>query len=515
MPDIVVNNSFVERNMGHGVSVDYMRSLVLIHQSNLTDNIFGSGLNVRGGAGDINVTYSTITNNIGDGVNITYEGGIQNVTRSTISNNQGRGIAIWFNETGQDTKITHETSVAYSTFEGNLDIGLLVGNFCRENFVNVSTNTFEHSQQAALHLESCWLEDKPIRNAHIGHNLFLRNQRLAISVSPAVNMNLTIEWNELHENRRGTLKVFNEDLNELEILPLKALITENTFMYNTGLYVMLLTLNIRALDQHLLATRNTLKYNNINEAYPSIISRSKASGVVCIGSNNVRIYRNLLENPESLHELTSHTLDQTSPINATFNWLGKKSENEVFERVFDRRDRYTLALIKFRPFLLSDNNMDTPVISLTQKEEPDFYDPRDPSIIGGEINGNIALTNDFYRVIKDINVQPTGLLTIPFGTTLEFAEGVGMMITGTLRTEGSDNKKVRFTLAGITEKEKIEALIIGGHINDLPENMTSMNKTEDDDDITPRDQNSTYIEPDMPLKLVGGKDELEGRLMVY
>ncbi|KAB7501563.1 Protein bark beetle [Armadillidium nasatum] len=516
IPDISVNNSVSERNVGHGVSVDNMQSLVLIHKSNLTDNIYGSGLNVRGGSGDVNVTYSTITNNIGDGVNVTYEGGVQNVTWSVVANNVGRGVAFWYNESGHDTKTHQETGVAYTTFTNNLDVGLLVGNFCREAIVNVSTNLFLEGNKAALQVDSCWRDAGEIRTLLIGHNSFIRNNRLAISIAPAVKMNLSIFWNEFHENKRGTLKIYNEDLIELEKLPTQAKIFENTFSYNSGIYVMLLTLNLRALDQYLFVTRNTIKNNFINEAYKSMASRSKPSGVVCIGSFNIELYRNLIENPRSLYELSSLTLDQSTPINATFNWLGSKDEVELFDRVFDRRDRYTLAVIEFHPFLLSNNNMDTPVVSQPQYSEPEFFSPKDDTMIGGEVNGNIVLTKNFYNVVRDIYVQDTGILTIPFGTTLEFSEGIGLMVTGTLRTEGAGDDRVRFTLSGTTEKEKIKALIEGGHIDELPENMTSSNKSSSVDDVGAEDlSNSTVVTPEIPVKLAGGKDDMEGRLMVF
>lgn len=517
IPDISFNNSISERNIGHGLSVDNMRSLVLVQRSNLTDNMFGSGLNVRGGAGDVNVTFSTVTNNIGDGVNVTYEGGVQNVTWTTVSNNVGRGVALWFNESGLDTELHQETGVAHSTFVGNLDVGLLVGNFCREAFVNISTNHFADGNKAAVQVESCWRPEGEIRKTLIGHNTFVRNKRLAISVSPAVNMNLTIYWNEFQKNERGTLKIYNEDLIELEKLPLTGNIAENRFMYNSGIYVMLLTLNIRTLDQHLLVTRNTVKNNEIQEAYSTIASRSKASGVICIGSFNVELYRNLIENPQSSYELSSHTPDQSSPINASYNWLGTKEEMELFERVFDRRDRYTLAVIEFHPFLLSDNNVDTPVISHPQQEsEPFFFHPEDESLIGGEVNGNIILKRPFYSVVRDIYVQHTGVLSIPFGTTLEFAEGVGVMVTGTLLSEGYGDKRVRFTLAGTTEREKIRALVENGHLDELPDNMTtSSNKTAEGELGEEHGENVTASQgPEVPVKLLGGKDEMEGRLMV-
>lgn len=509
--DISLQNSFVGNNSGNGVAVENMRSLVHVHQSNLTQNVYGSGLNVKMGAGDVNVTYSTINRNIGDGVNITYEGGLQNVTWSNIVDNELRGFAVWFNESGLNTKIQQETGVAYSTISGNLDVGLRIGNFCRDAFVNISGNTFTEGHRAAVEIESCWLRNGGKRIVQMGQNLFQKNHRLAVKISPAVNMNLTIEYNEFQQNEQGTLMIYNEDKVELPGLPFGGLILRNNFRDNTGWYVLRLALSLRGLDQNLLVEKNTIKNNIVKELYSNIQSRSRASGVVCVGSSNVILFRNLIENHESMYEISSHTTDQSTPINATYNWLGSKFEREIFERILDRRDRYNLALVVFHPFLLSSNNVETPVTEAGQMSEPDFFDPVDNHIVGGEVNGEITLHDGIYTVTRDIFVHYTGTLTIAFGTTLEFAEGTGMMVAGLLRTEGSSGKRdVRFTLQGTSQQE--EALLRAALL--AQENEIMLNGT-DTANITADAQALNVTEgPTVFVKLVGGRDELEGRLMV-
>lgn len=397
MFDVRVSDSYVADNSGHGVVAEHMRSLVHIHRSNLTHNLFGSGLNVRGGAGDVNITHSTITNNLGDGVNVTYEGGVQNVTWSSITDNQLRGMAVWFNESGQNTGIKHETAVAYSDISRNLDVGLRVGNFCRNNFVNISENHFTGGERGpAVEVESCWQRDGGMRLVQIGQNLFRENKRLALKISPAVNMNLTLEYNEFEANQHGTMLIFNEDKVELPLLPFSGRVYRNYFRDNTGWYVLRLALSLLGLDQTLQVEKNTIKGNIVKELYPTFQSRSRASGVVCVGSHNVVLYRNLIENPGSLYELASHTTDQSAPINATFNWLGSKFERDIFERILDRRDRYNLALVVFHPFLLSSTNVETPVTETGQLSEPSFFDPTDDHIIGGEVSSLIPVCLFIY-----------------------------------------------------------------------------------------------------------------------
>lgn len=514
MYDLSLRDSIVRNNSGHGVAVDYMRSLVHIHRSNLTHNYFGSGLNVRQGAGDVNVTHSTVTNNIGDGVNITYEGGLQNVTWSTVAGNKLRGVAVWFNESGQDTGIHQETAVAYSTVTNNFDVGLRVGNFCRPSFVNISSNTFSEGHAAALEIESCWQRDGKGRTVQIGQNMFRENQRLAIKISPVVNMNLTVEYNEFHNNRHGTVLLYNEDKVELPSLPFRGMLYKNNFRGNSGWYVLRLGLSLGGLDQNLRLERNVIKENTVEELFKVFHSRSRASGVVCVASSNIVLYRNLLENPESRYELASHTTDQSNPIMATHNWLGSKYEQEIFRRILDRRDLYNLALVQFHPYLLSNTNPETQVMQQGPESEPEFFDPSDSHTIGGEVNGEVTLKDGLYTVTRDIYVHKTGTLSIAFGTTLEFAEGMGMMVAGLLLTEGSDgNRDVKFTLQGTTEKEEVleraayfsgeeeVALNATGNVT-LPE-VHALNVTRDEDEA-----------PSVPVKLMGGRDSLEGRLMV-
>lgn len=515
IPDLSLTETIVANNSGHGVSVENLRSGVYIHKSQLVDNVFGSGLNVRRGAGDVNVTYSTIRGNLGDGVNVTYEGGLQNVTWSEISNNKLRGVALWFNETGQNTSIRQETGVAYSGIIENLETGLLVGNFCREAFINITSNKFIDGKQAAIEIGSCWNTTENERTTFITHNLFKRNNRLAIKLMPAVNTNLTIEWNEFYENHQGTILIRNEDLPELDLLPLVGKISDNFFKRNTGRYVMLLSLKTPGIYQSLMVTRNTLQDNEVQEPYRTLTSRSHAAGVICLGSNNINVYRNLVQNPKSRYEICSHSFDQSIPINATYNWLGEKTEAGLFNRILDRRDRYNLALISFHPYLLSDNNVETPVISTDQMSEPNFFDPNDKQVIGGEVNGNIMLTEKHYYVKRDIYVHSTGILTISFGTTLEFEESIGIMVAGLIRTEGSKDKEVRFTLSGTVEAENLkkqEENRMAEELNGIVDESTDKELTVEE--LTERSFNMTDLAPDVRVKLVGGQDAMEGRLMV-
>lgn len=43
-------------------------------------------------------------------------------------------------------------------------------------------------------------------------------------------------------------------------------------------------------------------------------------------SNNVRVERNILQNPESRYELGSHLIEPNTEIDCRHNWIGDKDE---------------------------------------------------------------------------------------------------------------------------------------------------------------------------------------------
>jgi len=54
---------------------------------------------------------------------------------------------------------------------------------------------------------------------------------------------------------------------------------------------------------------------------------------------------------ESLYEIGSHLIEPNTELDCRNNWLGHKNERLVWERVFDRDDRYNLAKINYIPYL--------------------------------------------------------------------------------------------------------------------------------------------------------------------
>lgn len=436
--DLNVTNSVVTNNGARGVLAENIRSLLHVQGTTLRENQM-AGIQVTDGAGDVNVTSSHLSHNFGDGVNMTYSGGRVNISYSVIEANRGHGVVAWFNETSLKFAINPEIIVAYNTLSMNQWTSVVVGNFCTPGSVNVSGNVFNHSHWNALEIQSCW-KPAPLRQVTVGHNQFLHNNRLGVVISPAVSINALIEHNLFRYHELGCLLIRNPDALELEPLSSSVTVINNRFEYNKGWFVANLGLSQYAGDaQTMLFTRNWIKRNTIRQPFASVglHPRSRVAAVVVVASSNVNITRNMIDNPDSNYEIGSHLEDQQIEISVIKNWLGARNERDFYYRLFDRKDRYNLARVAYKPFLLHDTNFDTDSVSNMQDFVPSFVTPGSREI-GGEVTGQEELVDPgIYHVTRDIVIHPTGRLTVAFGVTLRFEHSLGMMVGGELAAEGS------------------------------------------------------------------------------
>jgi len=61
-----------------------------------------------------------------------------------------------------------------------------------------------------------------------------------------------------------------------------------------------------------------------------------------------------------------------------------------------------------------------------------------------------TLANSPYRAINDVIVDPGVLLTIEPGVIVQFADGFSLIVEGSLRSVGTENKKIRFTSSRVS-----------------------------------------------------------------
>ncbi|XP_048517043.1 protein bark beetle isoform X2 [Dendroctonus ponderosae] len=502
--DLNVSRSDISENVGRGIAVDNLKSQVHIHRTSISKNEHVAGIHVTNGVGDVNVTQSRVSFNEGDGINITYTGGSRNISRSSISSNQGYGVAVWLNNT-KETEflfVNQTTVIQYSEIYKNLEVGVLHGNHCGPALFNFTGNSFTNSLNDALEILSCWSPTETLTTLQVGHNKFIGNEKISLKLYPAVNMQANIEFNHFRQGTFGGLLIKNQPLQEFNVLKSDITVQQNYFLNNSGVFVANLALSPYAEEQYLLFTRNFVKNNRIVEPFQpldgsvsNLNPRSRVAAPVVIGSSNVEVYRNIIENPDSQYEIGSHLEDQSKIINATYNWLGSSSDQMIYHRIFHRYDRYNLAKVSFVPFLIHNSHPLTTKINPNQLYIPKFSTSGSDKV-GGEIEGEETLSKGEYTVERDITIRPGGKLTIEPGVTLRFPPSIGMMVGGRLEARGIEPDSIQFTL-----KENIVH---------PPENDTY----ETEALIVESDTEVVQLEPKSPIRLLGGREETEGRLQV-
>uniref|UniRef100_A0A8D8T2J5 Protein bark beetle n=2 Tax=Cacopsylla melanoneura TaxID=428564 RepID=A0A8D8T2J5_9HEMI len=504
--ELNVTDSTIADNSGRGVAIEHMRSQLDISGSSISNNKHVAGVHVLYGSGHVNISHSRISFNKGNGVNISFTGGITNVTRSSLSSNTGFGLSLWLNDTmDPEFKSYHqETIVSYSEIFKNVETGVLIGNYCRENaIVNISSNYFNLSFDNAIEIKTCYrqLDKTNLLKLIIGHNVFVANKKLGILINPALNMNSVIEHNRFTKHTYGTILIKNPNVNFYDLLPVNIIIRNNEFYENKGVFVVSLGLSPYSEAQRIIFTWNFIRDNIIREPFDSgghlesrrLVPRSRVAAAVVIGSANVQVFRNIIHNHESEYEIGSHLEDQSQVINCTYNWLGYNTEEKIFNRLFHRKDRYNLAKILYLPYLLHNSNPGASTIMAFATFVPQFHTPGS-SIVGGEVDGIETLRAGEYVVVRDINVRPGGRLSLEPSVTLRFAPGVGMMVAGKLEARGRGPNDIRLTL-----KENRNDVFEGTGSGAMEEGVTGIPVSSD------------YSSS---VRLVGGRSNNEGRLQV-
>ncbi|KAK5644294.1 hypothetical protein RI129_008139 [Pyrocoelia pectoralis] len=501
--ELNVSRSDVSRNSGRGIALNNLRSQLHVHECSISKNDHVAGIHITSGVGHVNITNSKISFNRGDGINITYTGGNRNISHSSISSNAGYGIAIWLNDTTESEYhfINQTTVVEYSEVVKNADIGILHGNFCGSSYINITGNKFGDSLDTALEVLSCWLPTNNSTKLQIGHNTFLSNEKVSIKIMPALNLHAHFEYNWFKHGEYGSIVIKNQPLEEFNVLPTKILMEQNYFFENKGYFVVNLGLSPYADRQSLIFTRNFVKFNNITEPFQSkdgsaskLNPRSRVAAALVIASNNVVIYRNIIENPTTKYEIGSHLEDQSKVINCSYNWLGFSEEEKIFHRIFDRTDRYNLAKVVFVPYLLHNSNPSTTRFNYLPLYVPIFH-KQHLNVVGGEVEGEESLVAGEYVIEKDINIRPGGKLTLEPGVTLRFPASVGIMVGGRLEAHGIGPDSIKFTM-----KEEIN------HPIDSETYETDVEKVND--------EAAVVAESTIPIRLLGEKAPTEGRLQV-
>lgn len=488
--DLNVTECHISNNNGRGIWLrDGVAGLSVVG-TEIQENSHVAGIHIDGGVGDILVNTSDISRNQGDGINATYAGGYKHIERSFVHGNSRRGIALWFNETSRWIPFNFTTHVAFSNISSNGDIGVLLGNVCRADaFSNVSMSTFGANGGAAVVYQSCWMKTGTrgkIDVLHITHNIFGGaaelggSHRPSIQMTPALNVNATIKHNSFMNHTSGVIWIENKEHGEyLEHHADKVAeidIAENDFRLNSGTFVARIGVVHGSRVQKLNFHHNRLEENSIRQHFAHLKPRSRVAAVLAVTSNNTLIRRNKFVNPDSEYELGSHLEDHSSVIDASLNFWGfeaRTSANvplQIYNRIFDRKDRYNLAPVQFLQYLLTGLDLDTEEqISLSYERDKIMqFKARGTQEIGGEVMGDVTLETGRYTVTKDIFVRRNSRLLIKPGTTLQFEQSIGIMVQGKLESDGS-SEQIVYTALSVAPVEEEEP-----ELEPLPEEMPSL-----------------------------------------
>ena len=438
----------MSNNTGYGVNIQDVRSKVSFNASVISDNGYGAGIRVYQGAAEVAINSTKIERNMKAGVNITYSGGYQLINVSTIANNYGYGVIteyLLLNRT--KIELIQKMEVVKSIFMLNEWTAFRIGNYCLGGHYLFNESYFAFNKHETIEYLSCNISTPKATNFSMAFNEFKGNVRHAVLMSPLINTVGTFTNNTFTEHKLGVLRINNGyDFIEnrwYKEFDVKYKIYENTFMRNTGRYVVNLRLSQPCLKHEIEFKFNKLVDNTIIDPFPGLNPRSNADSVIVVSSGNILVQRNFLHNPDSVREIATHLIDPSVTILANYNWWNTDEHALIYPRIFDQNQRFNLAEIRYHPVLMESwlyGTFDTSHL-------PEYRWPFERiERIGGVLEG-YYITNQFrtrFIVDRDIIILKDAFMEIRPGTTLEFMPSIGMVVHGRLKADGANVKFGKF-----------------------------------------------------------------------
>ena len=152
---------------------------------------------------------------------------------------------------------------------------------------------------------------------------------------------------------------------------------------------------------------------------------------------------NKFNNPSYMRELCVRfpATSWSDVVNVTHNWWGTVIGSEVRDRILDFDDNYDFAIADDWPFLLSG---DDPTSTTVNRH--DFK--QHGKVLSGRLFDSITLkaSQSPYSVTSDLTVVDNVTLTIEAGVTVKVSPGMSILVAGVLKTHGTLDKPVTFTI---------------------------------------------------------------------
>lgn len=514
--DLNVTSSIITNNNGRGIWIENQRTGTVVNHTTVANNSYVAGVHLfsqLSPLGDFIVNNSRILNNKGDGVNITLQGvGYFHVDRSEVRFNEHQAIALWLNETivrDFNQYAFFYSSLTYSLIDSNGGIGFLHGNVCHSAAsINISMNHI-HSNLNGIEIHSCTKNSPDVKLLKflINNNQMSSNKRLAIKMSTIARINEgIISHNTFTGHSKGVIYINSQedifDDSYFESLPVNIAISDNVFTANRGLFVVNIGVQDNSHNQVIYFTRNKLHDNHIVQPHPTLNPRSRVAAVVVVSSSNTIVTKNNMVNPLSEFEIGTHLESHSRIINASLNYFGSLSNQGqtllIYERIFDRKNRYNLAQVEFLQYRTSEVDFETLTMLSLDRERDKIMPFRQAQKIGGEVSGDILLEAGTFEVAKDIFIRPGSRLRISSGALLIFQQSIGMMVQGKLECLGSPRYPILltasertvnpFTASGVPSNVPSLSLDISRDITSRHDNQTDLtslvNRVDDSNDLS-------------------------------
>lgn len=406
----------------------------------------GHGLFFRFSSGHLVMKNVTVSNNTQNGIHIESSAVSPRATFFDVEtgHNLQTGLHVFlasnitlerFKSIGnQDHGIYVTRSPLYLT-EGEISHNEKRGIFVLINIYNfhvisITDSHISFSKDTAVHIQTSWNSYR--------HSVFMRRNVIelnSVTNSHAVFLDSTVS--------PGTILVEDNSIND-------------NIAGGTNSYVIYILQNSNARIDFLRnnITRNTgrfILYYDAPQTVERLFHRNRWTDNTATGTPpstiNIRsgltsvFFEETIVNPNNLYEFYVQTLANPLRINATHNWWGFETDEQVIDRIYDFRDNGNLATVEHFPFLLSDDPSDV-----------GYNVTRASFVVNGTIQGvleeDLTLTKDGspYTIIGDLLISSTATLTIEPGVELLVDSNKLIAIQGgKLIAQGTSDEPILFT----------------------------------------------------------------------
>lgn len=374
--------------------------------------------------------------------------------------------------------------VAKVKFFFNEWIVFRVGNYCKEVMIFVNESYFKYNYDEVIEFLFCNFTKSFQKNVNFSlvYNEFDGNKRYGILMLFLINTIGIIINNIFMNYSLGVLRIDNGyDLfvsKWYAKFVVNYRIFENIFKENQGRYCVSLRLIQNVSNQYMEFKFNKVIGNVINDIFLYLNFRSYVNVSIIVFFSNIVVQRNYIYNFDFVRDIVIYFVDSSVIINGSLNWWETIEYRIIYDRLFDRDDRYNLVQMIYY-FVLKDGWLYGDKIIIIDIEYRWFFQRENK--IGGifDVEGFII---DFdiklYYVDRDIFIVFGVVLKINLGIILLFENFIGMVIYGRMIVDGvSANIFILFIL------------------NELVNEIEISNRTD-------------------VVRLVEGRDVYEGRLEV-